>query len=77
MSVPKDKLFSLISKLNDNDAEKIIDITEAFILKRENLEKQKEQKFDFDRYKGVLKKFNIAPDDMAEELREQWKRNIS
>ncbi|OGI01936.1 MAG: hypothetical protein A2Y25_02920 [Candidatus Melainabacteria bacterium GWF2_37_15] len=81
MSVPKDKLHNLIEKLNDNDAEKIIDIAEAFILKREaqkkTQEKIKEKKFDFERYKGILKRFNINPDEMAKELRGQWKRNIS
>ena len=78
MSVPKDKLFSLINQLNDNDAEKIIDFTEALIIKREKEQQQADKKeTDFDKYRGVLRRFNINPDKLAKELRSQWKRNIS
>ena len=75
MSLPKDKLHELIERLNDKDAENLIDITEALIIKREK-EAQKGQEFDPEEYRGVLNHLNIDVERESKKLREQWKRDI-
>ena len=82
MSVSKDRLHKLIEDLSEKDAENLIDITEALIIKRKtetqdvSPESTKEHEFDPDEFRGILKHLNIDVEKESRELRNQWKRNI-
>jgi hypothetical protein len=77
MSMPKDKLHQLIEDLDDKDAENLIDITEALIIKRKTLTNTTQtQEFDPEEFRGILKHLNIDVEKESRELRNQWKRDI-
>jgi len=81
MSLPKDKLYSLIEKLDTKDIENLVDITEALIIKRETESKKiteesvQNQEFDPEMFRGMLKHLNIDAAKESRKLRDQWKRD--
>ena len=69
MSVPKERLYELINRLEENETSKVIDFIE-------NLHKKQNNKIDPSDFFGIWKDADIDVEKVCKELRDEWDRNI-
>lgn len=70
MSVPKDKLNSLLNEFDESETNKVLEFAES-------LKKKKEKKLKPSDFRGIWKDKEIDVEGVCKELRSEWDRDIS